>query len=191
MSRPTRHALKIAAAALSLGALLAPVAAQAQGWQFLPLLNDPGYKPEPSVALTVDRVDPGQGSSVDAYGLDVNVNCGLIQSPDKRIRTHINLSASDDAGVKTSNFELSPRYTLPLAGMPGLSLGAGPSLGLFKVQASGAASRTLTGVGLAAGINYRSGAFYAGADLRKHSTSAKDGVDLDPLTWGVKVGVNF
>jgi hypothetical protein len=189
MTRPTRHALKIAAAALSLGALLAP-AAQAQGWQFLPMLNDPSYKPEPSVALTVNRIEPGHGNSADAYGLDVNVNCGLIQSPDKRIRTHINLSASDDAGVKTSNFELSPRYTLPL-GMPGLSLGAGPSLGLFKVETSGAPSRTLTGVGLAAGLNYRSGAFYAGADLRKHSTSARSGVDLDPLTWGVKVGVNF
>lgn len=54
-----------------------------------------------------------------------------------------------------------------------------------------APGEALTGVGLAAGINFRSGAYDAGADVRKQSTGSKNGIDLDPLTWGVKLGVNF
>ncbi|MEY2687290.1 MAG: hypothetical protein RL375_1488 [Pseudomonadota bacterium] len=187
MSRSNRQGL-IVAAALSLGALFAP-AAHAEGWQFLPLLSDASFKFEPTLALTVNRLAPDQGDSATAYGLDLNFNCALLQSPDKRIRTHLNMSGTDEGGVKTTAFELSPRYTMPV-GMPGLSLGVGPSLAVFKVEAAGTSSN-LTGVGLAGGINYRAGAFYVGADVRMHSTSAKNGVDLDPVTWGLKAGFNF
>ncbi len=187
MPRTHRRSL-IAAAALSLGALFAPVA-HAEGWQLLPVLNDPGFKLEPTLALTVNRLAPDQGDSATAYGLELNFNCILLQTPDKRVRTHINVSGSDESGLKTTAFELSPRYTMPV-GMPGLSLGVGPSLAVFKVEAAGV-SRNLTGIGLAGGVNYRMGAFYVGADVRVHSTSAKNGVDLDPVTWGLKAGVNF
>jgi hypothetical protein len=182
-----RHGLVIALA-LGLGAFTAQ-AAHAEGWQLLPVINDSGFKLEPTLALTVNRLVPNQGASANAYGLEVNFNCALLQSPDKRIRTHINVSASDEAGMKTTAFELSPRYTMPV-GIPGMSVGVGPSLAVFKVQAAGL-SRNLTGLGLAGGVNYRAGAFYVGADVRVHGTSAKDGVDLDPVTWGLKAGINF
>ncbi len=188
MSRTNRQGL-IVAAALSLGALFAPAAHAAEGWQLLPVLNDSGFKFEPTLALTANRLSPDQGDSATAWGLDLNFNCALLQSPDKRIRTHINVSSSDDSGLKTTAFELSPRYTMPV-GMSGLSLGAGPSLAVFKVEAAGL-SRNLTGLGLAGGVNYRAGAFYVGADVRVHSTGSKDGVDLDPVTWGLKAGINF
>lgn len=177
----------LAPTALALATLIAP-AAQAQGWQFLPILNDPNFKLEPTLALTGNQIKPDQGSSRDAWGLDANFNCGLVQTPDKRVRTHINLGSSDEGGVKTTSFELSPRYTVPMG--QGLSVGAGPSLALFKVEAAGT-SRTLSGIGAAAGVNFRQGAFYAGADLRVHATSAKQGTDLDPVTVGFKVGMNF
>jgi hypothetical protein len=177
----------LAPAALAVFTLCAP-AAHAEGWQFLPLLNDPSFKLEPTVALTGARVDPKQGATSNAWGLDLNFNCGLLQSPDKRMRTHINLTSSDEQGVKTTGFELSPRYTVPMAG--GFSVGVGPSLALFKVEAAGL-SRTLSGLGAALGVNFRAGAYYAGADLRVHATGAKDGVDYDPTTLGFKVGVNF
>lgn len=185
--RPHRPTL-IATAALGLCALLAP-SAHAEGWQFLPLLNDPQYKPEITLAITGNRLQPDQGRDADAWGIDLNMNCGLLQSPDKRIRTHVNLSRSDEAGVKVTAFELSPRYTMPLA-MPGVSIGAGPSLAVFKVEGGGA-DRSLTGLGLAAGVNYRVGSFYAGADVRYHGTAARSGVDLDPVTLGLKLGINF
>ena len=72
----------------------------------------------------------------------------------------------------------------------GLSVGVGPSLGLFKVEGGGV-SKNLFGVGFATGLNYRVGQIYTGFDLRYHSTGAKENVDYDPTSIGVKVGLNF
>jgi hypothetical protein len=185
---PFNHHGLIVAAALSLGALFAPVA-HAEGWQVMPVLTDSGFKFEPTLALTANRIEPDRGGNAMAWGLDLNFNCALLQSPDKRIRTHLNVSQSDESGLKTTAFELSPRYTMPV-GLPGLSVGAGPSLAVFKVETAGL-SRNLAGLGLAGGVNYRAGAFYVGADVRVHRTNSKDGIDLDPVTWGLKAGVNF
>jgi hypothetical protein len=118
----------LAAAAVTLPAL-------AQGWQILPIVNDPGYKAEVSLAVTGNLVQPDQGGSLNAWGLDLNMNCGLIQSPDKRIRTHVNFTRSNKNGVQGTGFELSPRYTAPVLNAPGLSLGFGPSIGVFRAEA--------------------------------------------------------
>lgn len=175
----------LAAAAL-LGALItAP--AHAAGWRFLPI-TDAGFKLEPSAALTVNSNKPNDGDRATGYGLDLNFNCGLVQDPDQRMRTHLNISRTTWDNTSVNAFELSPRYTIPLGN--GLSVGVGPSLGLFKVEGGGV-SKNLFGAGFATGLNYRVGQIYTGFDLRYHSTSAKEGVDYDPTSIGVKVGLNF
>jgi hypothetical protein len=187
---PIRTAL-LAPAALALATLTATAAqAQSAGWQILPGLKDPNFKAEASIALTGNRVMPDKGGDTNAWGIDFNMNCGLIQSPDKRIRTHVNFSRSNKGGVQGTNWELSPRYTAPVLGAPGLSLAIGPTLGMFQLE-SAAVDRTLYGVGAAVGANYRVGPLFTGLDLRYHFTGRRGGVDLDPLTWGAKVGVNF
>ena len=183
----TKTLLRLSAAAALLGALIAPAHA-ADGWTFLPVLSDPNFKLAPTLAVTANSTKPKDGDRATSYGLDLNFNCGLIQSPDQRMRTHVNLSHSSKNGVTVNAFELSPRYTMPLGG--GLSVGVGPSLGVFKVEGGGV-SKNLFGVGVATGLNYNVGAFYTGFDLRYHSTSAKDGVDYDPASIGLKVGINF
>ena len=178
---------KIAALSLLAAAVLAAPAAQAaEGLSFLPITK-PGFQFAPTVALTINSNDSSQGGTADAWGLDVNFNCGLIQTADRRMRTHLNISQSDSHGVKVTGYELSPRYTVPFG--DGMSAGVGPSLAMFTVD--GGSSTTLYGVGLAAGVNYRQGKFYAGADLRIHSTGSNGGVDYDPTTLGLKVGMNF
>ncbi len=176
------------AAALAAGAATLP--AQAQGWQILPIVNDPGYKAEVSLAVTGNFVQPDEGGHVNAWGLDMNMNCGLIQSPDKRIRTHVNFTRSNKGGVQGTGFELSPRYTAPVLNAPGLSLGFGPSIGVFRAEAGGS-SNSSTGLGLAAGLNYKSGGLYTGFDLRYHLTDSNGGYGDKALIWGAKVGVNF
>ena len=173
-------------AALSLFALSVPV--QAAGWTILPIVSDPAFKLEPTVALTLNAVKPDRASSASGAGLELNFNCGLLQSPDQRMRTHLNISRTDKNGTQATAIELSPRYTVPLG--DGLSVGVGPSLGVFKVD-NGITSKDLFGIGVAAGINYRAGQFFAGADVRYHSTTEKSGLDWDPTTVGMKVGVNF
>ena len=72
----------------------------------------------------------------------------------------------------------------------GLSIGAGPSLGLFRVEAPSAA-RTLPGLGVAAGLNWRIGALLTGVDVGWHGTRERGGLDQDPLTVGAKIGFSF
>lgn len=174
--------------ALALSALAAPAVHAADGWQWLPIANDPGWKPDASLALTGNRVDPGTGPSATGWGLDLNFNCGLVQSPDQRIRSHLNITHTSKNGTSVNAFELSPRYTVPLG--DGLSAGVGPSVGAFQVSTP-AQDRTLYGAGVAAGMNYRAGMLYTGFDIRYHATRARSGLDHDPLTFGAKIGVNF
>ena len=92
------------------------------------------------------------------------------------------------AKVEKFTLTLSPRYTVPLG--DGLSIGAGPSLGLFRVEAPSAA-RTLPGLGVAAGLNWRIGALLTGVDVGWHGTRERGGLDQDPLTVGAKIGFSF
>jgi hypothetical protein len=142
--------------------------ASANEWRFVPLMTDPSFKLEPSIALTA--------------------NCGLLQDPQNRMRTHINIGSKNEDDVSVNSFELSPRYTVPLG--QGLSIGVGPSLAVYRLSGRGYEETLLAG-GVAAGINYRSGALFLGADVRFHDTEKKQGADFDNWTVGVKVGVNF
>jgi hypothetical protein len=171
---------------------LAATSVLADGWRFAPIFTDKDFKLAPTLALTANTVDPKESGAdtMSGVGVDFNFNCGILQDPQNRMRTHINIHRADKDDVKATAFELSPRYTMPLG--EGFSAGVGPSLGLFKVKddVSGF-SETYFGLGLAAGVNFRSGAFYAGADVRYHVTGEKSGFDYDHMTAGLKVGVNF
>ena len=162
-------------------------AALADGWTFAPMLTDPSFKLEPTLALSAGAVKLKNMDSMSTVGLEFNFNCGLLQSPDKRMRTHLSVSKVDDNGFKATDIELSPRYTVPLGN--GLSAGVGPSLGLVAVKAG--SDEKLFSYGLAGGVNFRSGAFYAGADLRMQNTSTKNNVNYDSWAMNAKVGMNF
>lgn len=170
-------------------ATLSFAATAADGWRFAPGLTDKNLKFDPSLAITANRIDPSGHSGKNAWGLDFNFNCGLVQDPNNRIRTHLNYSRVDNDGLKVHAFELSPRYMVPIA--PGLSIGAGPSLAAYGVKSGGGYDHTLYGIGAAAGINYRVGNVFLGADARYHATQSKGGADFDNWTAGVKAGVNF
>lgn len=164
-------------------------AAAADGWRFAPMLSDKSFKLAPTLAVTANRVDPKDADSDSAYGLDLNVNCGLLQDPQNRMRTHLNLGRYSKNGVKVTSFELSPRYMVPVG--QGLTVGAGPSLAAYNVDGQGGYDETLFAVGVAAGVSYRSGALFLGGDVRYHATEKKNGADFDNWTIGLKVGANF
>lgn len=166
-------------------------AAMAQDWRFAPALSDAGFKFEPAVAAMVSSVKPHGDSGATAYGVDLNFNCGLIQSPDNRMRTHVSLSRVNEDHYDATIVELSPRYTVPVG--DGLSIGVGPSLGAVRVDpaAAGIASRTVFAYGVVAGLNYRKGALYAGLELGLRRTNEKNGIDYDSRGVTLKVGYNF
>ena len=174
------------------GALLLSTAAsaQAQGWRFAPVFTDADFKLDPTLALTVGAVRPdgGDDDSLSAFGLEANFNCGLLQSPDNRIRSHLALSRIDDDGVEVTTLELSPRYTVPVSAS--VSIGVGPSLALLQVD-NGRRDEDLFGYGVTAGLDYRAGSLYAGADLRYQETTEEHRLDFANWAVTAKIGVNF
>ena len=172
-------------ASLTLGAS----ASHADGLRLFPSL-DAGFKFDPTLAVSAGVMDANAASdnSITVYGLDFNMNCGLIQTPDKRIRTHIQINRVNGSGIKSTAFELSPRYTLPVGG--GFSLGAGPVPAAVMVD-NGNADKTLFGYGAVAGLNFRSDMFYAGADVRYLNTTERDNAELDNWALLAKFGINF
>ncbi len=178
------------AAALTLVTLsLAGTASHAEGLTFLPGLNA-GFKYEPTLAITAGVMDANSArdSSMTVYGIDFNMNCGLFQTPDNRIRTHVQFNRVDESGVKSTSFEISPRYTLPIGS--GFSVGAGPVLGMVRVD-NGNTEKNLFGYGAVAGLNFRAGAFYAGADVRYLNTNERSNVEFENWALLAKVGINF
>ena len=150
----------------------------------------PDFKFEPSLAVSagVLNTSTGNDNTMAVYGLDFNMNCGLIQTPDNRIRTHVQINHSDKSGVKSTTFELSPRYTLPVGS--GFSVGAGPVLGVAMVD-NGRNDKNLFAYGAVAGVNFRAGMLYAGADVRYLNTNDRDNVDYENWAVLAKVGINF
>ncbi|MBI2276504.1 MAG: hypothetical protein HYU74_04060 [Dechloromonas sp.] len=179
----------IASALLVAGLSMTAVNSHADGLKFFPGLSA-GFKFEPTLAVSVGTMNAAaaRDDAMTVYGLDFNMNCGLIQTPDNRIRTHIQINHVDESGVKSTSFELSPRYTLPLGG--GFSVGAGPALALVKVD-NGNADKNLFGYGAVAGLNYRAGMLYAGADVRYLNTNERDDVQFENWAVLAKVGINF
>ncbi|MBU1365018.1 MAG: hypothetical protein KKE51_14475 [Gammaproteobacteria bacterium] len=180
---------RLASTLLVAGLALGATASHADGLTFFPGLQS-GFKFEPSVAVSVGVMGApaANDDSMFVYGLDFNMNCGLIQTPDNRIRTHIQINHIDESGMKSTSFELSPRYTLPVGG--GFSVGAGPVLGLVQAD-NGRADKSLFGYGAVVGANYRKGLYYSGLDLRYLNTSESDNVSFENWALLAKVGINF
>ncbi|MBS1143461.1 MAG: hypothetical protein H6R14_867 [Proteobacteria bacterium] len=180
---------RIASTLLVAGLALGATASHADGLKFFPGLQS-GFKFEPTLAISAGVM--GAPSSNDdtlfVYGLDFNMNCGLIQTPDNRIRTHVQINHTDESGIKATSFELSPRYTLPLGG--GFSVGAGPVLAAVMAD-NGRNNETLFGYGAVAGANYRKGMYYSGIDVRYLNTGETSGVSFENWAILAKVGINF
>lgn len=179
----------LATALLLSGLALTTSASHAYGIRFFPGLES-GFKFEPTLALSAGVVNAASGrdDTMSLYGLDFNMNCGLLQTPDNRIRTHIQINHVDQAGIKSTSFELSPRYTLPLGG--GFSVGAGPALAMVKLD-NGTTDKDLFGYGIAAGANYRQGRLYSGIDLRYLNTNERNRVGFENWALLAKLGINF
>ncbi|AXS79600.1 hypothetical protein [Dechloromonas sp. HYN0024] len=180
---------RLASTLLLAGLALGTTASHADGLRFFPGL-DKDFKAEPSLALSAGVMGAAatNSDSMFVYGLDFNMNCGLIQTPDNRIRTHVQINHVDESGMKATSFELSPRYTVPLGS--GFSLGAGPVLGVVLAD-NGRNDKSLFGYGAVVGANYRKGMYYSGLDLRYLNTSQSDGVSFENWALMAKVGINF
>ena len=182
----TTRTLLIAAAVAA-----ASTPALAGDWKFMPIL-DKGYAPNFVASVTGGIMDPQHAKSGDAWGLELAMNCGLIQTPTGVVRTKLSVNKFDKGGLDLTTVELNPRWTIPVA--KDVTFGIGPGIGWVKADAG---NRTVDMFAWQAGadLDYRMGQLNLGLGARWQDTVGKtiatgqQGAD----NWLVqaKVGIAF
>lgn len=180
---------RILLAAAALTATTAP--ALAGDWQFLPI-TDKGYTPAFVASVTGGVMNPQHVSSSGAWGLELAMNCGLLQTPTGVIRTKLSVTKFDKSGLDLTTVELNPRWTTPIA--KDLTLGVGPGIGWVKAD-SGSRTTDMFAWQVGADLDYRIGQLNLGLGARWQDTvnktvsAGREGAD----NWLVqaKVGVAF
>ena len=182
--KTTRTLLIAAAAALSAPAF-------AGDWQFLPIL-DKGYTPNFVASVTGGIMDPQHVSSDAAWGLELAMNCGLVQTPTGVVRTKLSVNKFDKGGLDLTTVELNPRWTIPVA--KDVTFGIGPGIGWVKAD-GGARTVDMFAWQVGADMDYRIGQLNLGVGARWQDTvnktisTGREGAD----NWLVqaKVGIAF
>ncbi|XKH01119.1 hypothetical protein LG325_13685 [Marinobacter nauticus] len=165
----------------------------AEGWAF-PGASADGYEVQPTLSLVGGVMDPDFGSAGagDVYGVELSLDCPLLQPPSNRIRQQASLTQYDEDGVEITAFEINPHYVVPMS--KNLEFGFGPGIGIMDVDA-GSHDDTLLGIQAGASLHYRKDSFFAGAEARYQVTTEERfgnrDRDADNARVLLKVGVNL
>ncbi len=172
-------------------ATTAAAPALAGEWKFLPIL-DKGYSPAFVASVTGGLMDPKHVDSGTAWGLELAMNCGLLQTPTGVVRTKLSYNRFDNDGLKLQTVELNPRWTTPIA--QNLTLGVGPGIGWVKSDAGGRTTDMFAWQ-VGADLDYRMNNLNLGLGARWQDTTDKNigGGHHGADNWLVqaKVGIAF
>ena len=178
------------------GSMLMSAAAHAGEWTFLAGVK-PDYKAEPALSVIAGQMSPGISGMKDGTitGIELSLNCPLLQPPTNRIRQQVSLTQYDESGTKITNIELNPHYVVEV--LPGLELGGGPGLGYIMTDTP-ALDPNLWGLSVGLSAHYTAmGPLFLGAEYRYQVTSKKNfggSIGKDNLNNGrfdIKVGYSF
>lgn len=112
--------------------LMANGAQAADQWTWLAGAED-DYQPQYTISLLMGQMDPGDNMDSDTVaGVELALNCPLLQPPSNRIRQQLSYIQYENNGVEIESIELNPHYVVEVT--PGLEIGAGPGLGLVMVD---------------------------------------------------------
>lgn len=175
--------------------LLAAGSAQAADeWTLLAGSQD-GYKAEPAVSVMLGQMDPGDNmDSGTITGIELSLNCPLIQPPSNRIRQQVSVTSYDEQGVEITSIELNPHYVVEVS--PGLEIGGGPGLGYVMVDNATSNDSVLAlQLGVSAHYTLQSPLFI-GAEARYQITAednfgAATKSDVDNFRFAIKAGYSF
>jgi hypothetical protein len=162
-------------------------------WNFLAGM-DKDYVANPTLSIMAGSLDPDiSGASSDTVtGLELSLNCPLLQPPSNKIRQQVSYTRYDDQGLKISSFELNPHYVVDA--MPGLGIGFGPGLGYVKAETA-ADSEGMFALQLGASLHYTAlGKLFLGAEARYQTTQSDDFAGqkgADNFRIALKAGYNF
>ncbi len=185
---------KTASLGLLSALLFSSGAALAEGqWNFLAGLDD-NYVANPTLSVMVGNLNPdiNGASSGTISGLELSLNCPLLQPPSNKIRQQVSYVSYDDQGLKISSFELNPHYVIETS--PGLGIGFGPGFGYVKAETANE-SQGMLALQLGASLHYTAlGKLFLGAEARYQKTQSDAFAGqkgADNFRVALKAGYNF
>jgi len=182
-------------AVLAGASMLTTTAVQAEGWTFLPGA-EPGYRAQPALSLLYGRMTPSATGFKDGNlaGLEVSLNCPLLQPPTNRIRQQLSYIHYSEGDKDIDSIEINPHYVVEVA--PRFEIGGGPGLAYIHTNTA-ANDPSLWGFNLGLSAHYTpADHLFLGAEYRYQITSDKDfgnGIkeDLNNSRFDIKVGYLF
>lgn len=187
--------MKMQAAALASVLILASSTIQADdNWTWLAAGKDT-YKAKPAISLLLGQIYPSGNLENDTIGgLELSLNCALLQPPRNRIRQQFSYSHAEENGEKITTLEMNPHYLVKVT--PDFEIGGGPGLGYVVVD-NATGDNGVFALQLGASMLYEgSSPLYLGAEMRYQFT-AKDNfgaatkTDANNFRFAFKVGYSF
>ncbi len=184
-------------ALMALGSALLITSASVQAgddWRWFAGMKD-GYTAQPAVSLMFGMLDPdADGADSDAIaGIELSLNCPMLQPPTNRIRQQISYTKYDKNGLELTSIEANPHYVIETS--PGLELGFGPGFGYVMAKTDdGSLDDGALALQVGASAHYTGmGPLFIGAEARYQMTGDFDGVDdnINNFRVALKVGYSF
>ena len=174
--------------------LLSSGSAFAQGqWNFMAGM-DANYVAEPTLSLVVGNLDPDiNGANNDTVsGIELSLNCPLLQPPSNKIRQQISYTRYSDGGLKINSFEINPHYVIESAS--GFGVGFGPGIGYVKAETANQ-SESMLALQLGVSLHYKAmDNLFLGAEARYQATQGDNFAGqkgADNFRGTIKVGYSF
>ncbi|MES9939394.1 MAG: outer membrane beta-barrel protein [Candidatus Thiodiazotropha sp. 6PLUC2] len=161
-------------------------------WNFLPVMSD-GFNPDLTLSVTGGIMDPQtHGLDTDlVFGLELSMNCLLLDPPLGTIRQQFSFSHYDDGGLEITSFEMNPHYLYKVDNK--FSIGFGPGIGYVDADGRNVNEGTLALQG-GISLHYKmSDQIFLGAEARYQWTKDLDDTkdDLKNARIFGKVGYRF
>jgi hypothetical protein len=161
-------------------------------WNFLPVQSD-GFDPDLTLSVTGGIMDPQtHGLDTDlVFGLELSMNCLLLNPPQGTIRQQISYSNYDDSGLEITSFEINPHYLYKVDNR--FSIGIGPGIGYVDADGRRVNEGALALQG-GVSLHYKmSNRLFLGAEARYQWTQELDDTNDDLKNARIfgKIGYRF
>ena len=163
-------------------------------WKFFPGVED-GFIFDPTMSVMAGQmiVSESIGDAAIGMGVELSINCPLIQPPTNRVRQQISFFNYKDGDNTINTVEINPHYVMEV--MPKLEIGAGPGFGYVSADVDGKTAN-MGAFQLGGSVHYRVSSFFIGAEGRyQWTTAGKEGTATEDSAKNaraiVKVGFDF
>jgi len=165
-----------------------------KGWEILPGTKD-GFIFDHSIAVMAGPFQSTTqiGERTTGMGIELSMNCMIIQPPTNRIRQQVSYFMYEDGESEIQTTELNPHYLFEI--LPKLEIGAGPGVGYIRTRVDGK-SANLLAAQFGGSLHYRFKKLFLGAEARYQVTPKADVGDgkengARNARATLKIGYNF